>query len=359
MPYVDEWRLTQYWRKRDSQGKYIRPPTCGCSAIRELALSPEDRQYWLEVCPACAPGIAAAEGLPFVPGVGFAAGSISAAAADAGYKPIVYTPPPPVVFNPTPPASQDPRGTGVSGGPSIYPEQERPQQYTGGFVNNIQEEAMRAEIGLSPASPLVLAPPSQDFLGGLVGAIGGGIGGFLTGGPAGAVAGAIGGAYTGSGGGRERTTSPGTTSAGLGLTGGSNACPTGYRWDGTRCVQEGIGGVAARILPGGNTGVYTGGATGINDFGMLYEAPNVVAIPTSRCRAGYVLGRDGMCYAKGTIQNRMRKWPKGTRPLLTGGEMKTLRKVKSLENKVKRAWQAAGSPGKPRPRSCKTPTRRK
>ena len=43
------------------------------------------------------------------------------------------------------------------------------------------------------------------------------------------------------------------------------------------------------------------------------------------CLAGFVLGDDSLCYKKGTISNKQRMWPKGTAPLLTGGQMKAIR----------------------------------
>jgi hypothetical protein len=77
-------------------------------------------------------------------------------------------------------------------------------------------------------------------------------------------------------------------------------------------------------------------------------SPYVETTQRSSCPTGYVLGRDGLCYDKRVIPNKLRKYPRGRRPLLTGGEMKVLSKAKTLENKVKRAWTAAGKPGQTR-----------
>lgn len=159
------------------------------------------------------------------------------------------------------------------------------------------------------------------------------------------------------GGGGETTTSPGVKPTGY--VGGSGPCPVGYQWDGQRCIESGFGGSVARILPGGDTGtgmdVY--GQAVVGAWGKPALVPYTGSVPTRRCPPGAVLGKDNLCYARGSIPNSARKWPKPPRPLLTAQEMKTLRKIKSLEKKVKRAWQAAGSPGKPRPQR-KTTRRR-
>jgi len=91
----------------------------------------------------------------------------------------------------------------------------------------------------------------------------------------------------------------------------------------------------------------------VGAWGKPALVPYTGSVPTRRCPPGAVLGKDNLCYQKGAIRNSDRKWPKPTAPLLSAGEMKTLRKIKSLENKVKRAWQAAGSPGKPKPCSSR------
>lgn len=155
-------------------------------------------------------------------------------------------------------------------------------------------------------------------------------------------------------GGGEAGGSPGVLPTGFATP---NACPTGYVWDGARCKAAGVGGTVERILPGGETGygmdVY--GEAVVGAFGKPALVPYVASVPTARCPPGAVLGKDNLCYAKGSITNAERKWPKPTRPLLSAGDMKTLRKINSLQNKVKRAWQVAGKPGqtKHRAQTCK------
>ena len=53
-----------------------------------------------------------------------------------------------------------------------------------------------------------------------------------------------------------------------------------------------------------------------------------------------VLGRDNLCYNRGDIGNKDRKWPRGRKPLGTPGEMAALAKAASfgrrMEETVKR-----------------------
>jgi len=64
-------------------------------------------------------------------------------------------------------------------------------------------------------------------------------------------------------------------------------------------------------------------------------APVQVAIPRSFCPPSFVVGIDGMCYHRKLIPNQFRRWPKPTKPLLTGGDVNILRKASSLEKRIK------------------------
>jgi len=69
----------------------------------------------------------------------------------------------------------------------------------------------------------------------------------------------------------------------------------------------------------------TARATGVGDavmgqFGAALE-PGVMMIERSVCLPGMQLAKDGLCYNKGAITNSQRMWPRGRRPLLTGGDM--------------------------------------
>ena len=52
--------------------------------------------------------------------------------------------------------------------------------------------------------------------------------------------------------------------------------------------------------------------------------PGVMMIERSVCDKGMTLGNDGLCYNKGSITNKQRQWPRGRRPLLTGGDMRAI-----------------------------------
>jgi len=74
------------------------------------------------------------------------------------------------------------------------------------------------------------------------------------------------------------------------------------------------GGISA-ALPGGEVVMGRYGA------GMV---PGSKIIDKAICIPGMLLGDDGVCYNKSQIKNSERQWPRGRRPLLTGGEMRSI-----------------------------------
>jgi hypothetical protein len=64
------------------------------------------------------------------------------------------------------------------------------------------------------------------------------------------------------------------------------------------------------------------------------------------CPRGYVLyGKEpGMevCFPKGMFPNKMRKWPKPTAPALSAQDMKTLRRIGTLQKRIRRVAGNAG-----------------
>ncbi len=52
--------------------------------------------------------------------------------------------------------------------------------------------------------------------------------------------------------------------------------------------------------------------------------PGSMVIDRAVCGKGMQLGDDGVCYNKSQISNKQRMWPRGRRPLLTGGEMRAI-----------------------------------
>jgi len=55
------------------------------------------------------------------------------------------------------------------------------------------------------------------------------------------------------------------------------------------------------------------------------------------CEKGMVLGKDSLCYDH--LPNRDRKYPRGRRPLLTGGDMRAISRARRAGNKLSTAKQ--------------------
>lgn len=196
----------------------------------------------------------------------------------------------------------------------------------------------------------------------------GGVRGFLTGGPVGAVAGAL---TADGGGGAARidtrspefsgtithirhghgigshigsgafaraavaAAGPAARSFGPGFGPGPGPCPGGGRRVAGICVDIGA------ALPGGDPLFSMGVPAGEAVMGRFGAALTPVedATVVRRCLRGMVLGNDGLCYNKRDIRNNERWWPRGRRPLLTGGEMRAIsvasRAAGKLETKTK------------------------
>jgi len=108
----------------------------------------------------------------------------------------------------------------------------------------------------------------------------------------------------------------------------SAKCTIGFEWDPVtqRCIQSGFRGAVERFLPGGELGtqedIFGEAVQGRFGVGLV---PGRVNISTRRCPRGMKLGKDGICYD--SIANSNREWPRGTPPLLTGGQVRSLRKA--------------------------------
>ena len=88
-------------------------------------------------------------------------------------------------------------------------------------------------------------------------------------------------------------------------------------------------------------------------FGAGFE-PSVIVSDTRRCGRGAVLGVDGICYNKRDLRNNERFWPRGRRPLLTGGEMRAISTASSAAKKLQRKQKQLEGLGlikRPAPRS--------
>ena len=67
------------------------------------------------------------------------------------------------------------------------------------------------------------------------------------------------------------------------------------------------------------------------------EEPMFVTRNVRFCLDGMILGKDKLCYTKGSITNKERLYPKGAAPLLTGGDMSAIRKAAAAGGRLKRA----------------------
>ena len=74
------------------------------------------------------------------------------------------------------------------------------------------------------------------------------------------------------------------------------------------------------------------------------------------CGPGAVLAKDGLCYNRRDLRNNERKWPKGRRPLLTGGEMRAISTAASAAKRLQRKQKQLMSLGLlPKPATRKAP----
>lgn len=212
-----------------------------------------------------------------------------------------------------------PNGNGFNGGgggrPQIQPRRVISATPSGGSTTVVN--ALPPSIGV----------PGDITEFSLGGAIVGAVGGFLTGGPAGAFLGAVaGGSDPPSGG----SGIPGASMVGTG------GCPPFTSGTPPLCVPDPFGlfdpgkttGTAVAKVPSGDA---RGGRFGVG------VSPGAVTRQRLVCPRGMVLGIDELCYDH--LRNSDRKWPKGRRPLLTGGDLNAISRAKRvasrLEKKVK------------------------
>ena len=182
----------------------------------------------------------------------------------------------------------------------------------------------------------------------------GAVGGFLGGGPLGAIGGFLGGGSKA----RPVTTLPipqTTVFPGSGFAPGGR-CATGFFMNPQgQCVPlvtspgTSFFDKIRQLVPGGQTGRVDFGEAVMGQFGAALE-PGFRESSTAVCPPGTVLGIDRLCYNKGDLKNKERAWPRGRKPLLTGGEMRCISiaagAAKRLERKTKQL-QSLGMMKKP------------
>jgi len=151
-------------------------------------------------------------------------------------------------------------------------------------------------------------------------------------------------------------------------------CPAGHDLDATgKCVASHL----LRIISGPNGGngtacepplvdrgrgfcEFIGGPSGgagevtVGRYGPAQE-PTFRTVNVRDCNPGQILAKDFLCYNKGAISNKERLYPRGTQPLLTGGQMAAIRTASAAETRVRTAAVRLGIVAKA-PRKKSTPS---
>jgi len=73
----------------------------------------------------------------------------------------------------------------------------------------------------------------------------------------------------------------------------------------------------------GPDGGFTPGDAVMGRYGAAYS-PGSMVVDRAVCLSGDVVAKDGLCYPRNSLTNKQRAWPRGRRPLLTGGEMNAI-----------------------------------
>lgn len=113
------------------------------------------------------------------------------------------------------------------------------------------------------------------------------------------------------------------------------------------------------VAPTSPLGASRFGGDAVNGRFGPAQVPGSRITDVATCNRGMVLGKDGLCYDN--LPNKNRLYPRGRRPLLTGGDMKAISRARTAGNRLANAKSdliAIGmlkAPG-PRKRRKKAPT---
>lgn len=197
----------------------------------------------------------------------------------------------------------------------------------------------------------------------------GAVGGFLAGGPAGAVSGFIRGGKQPAFQGIQRGV------PGVAAIPQRASCPPGFFETPAGGCQEKF--IAGRILEAGQA-IFPG-APGVNGGGVsLAAAPSLAADPvmmgeavtgqfgagfepdvfsttTRRCSRNHVLGSDGVCYNRRDLRNSERFWPRGRRPLMTGGDVRAISIANSAAKRLQKKQKQLEAMGMLKKKTCPKP----
>jgi hypothetical protein len=131
--------------------------------------------------------------------------------------------------------------------------------------------------------------------------------------------------------------------------GSAGSCQQGFQWNPAtgQCERVGLIGTGQRLIPGGATGTQADiyGDAVVGSFGIPAIVPAIVGQvsdkngntkPIQRCPPGAVLGKDNLCYMKGSIPRQFRKWKPAPRPVMSAKDAKAIRSIGRLQSKVKK-----------------------
>jgi len=316
------------------------PGGCICDIVQLRQLPKSAQTEYLKRCPSCQAQYQRTEGLQYSPTAqGFLGAGVSAPDA--------------ITLRASPESKQ------------IQPTQKTPNTAKPGIDST--SGSWRTGTTTTPAQKAganVNSVRNTAGLGGIAGLFGSTVGSVIPGG--GLITGVLGGLL---GGGSSQCPGPFNYNpvtggcdpkarSGLVATGtGGYGCPSGTSWDNATnsCKKTGIGGFVERTLPGGDTGYYSPTPTGepwqsTQAFGTSGVVPQAETTQRLHCPAGYVLygNKNGknpgmeVCLPKGMVANKHRKWPKSPNPALSAQDMKTLRRIGTLQRKIKRVAGVAG-----------------
>lgn len=138
-----------------------------------------------------------------------------------------------------------------------------------------------------------------------------------------------------------------TASTGNGTAVQPATCPPGTVKVGNTCVSPGD------MFPGGDPGMFeAGGQAVVGAFGLPALSPTIVGSVAGRngvsairrCPRGTVLGFDNFCYPKAVLprRSRFRKHKGDRRPPMTGADAAALRRIGTLQKRVKELAKDAG-----------------
>lgn len=144
--------------------------------------------------------------------------------------------------------------------------------------------------------------------------------------------------------------------------GASASCPDGYQVNPQTgiCEKTGVGGAVQRFIPGGQTGTMADayGEAVVGAFGIPALVPAQVGTiqrrdgttgAVLRCPPGAVLGRDSLCYQKGSISKQFRKWrpPSGRCPI-SKKDWAAIKAIGRVQKTIKKVASEAGMSAKKR-----------